>query len=79
MLESLPDDRVMQEFDEGSARTVLRARQALTPAQFESFTNYMGQLRDTIEIGLAVQSAVKSADDVGNASRRAELAPAFGK
>ena len=63
MLESLPPDRVIQEFDEGSSHMILRARQALTPDQFESFTNYVGQLRDMMEIGLTVQSAAESAED----------------
>ena len=63
LLESLPPDRVKQEFEEGSYRVILRAKQALTPDQFESFTNYIGQLRDMMEIALTVQSAVESADD----------------
>jgi hypothetical protein len=66
LLESLPADRAMQKFDEGCARMTLRARQALTPVQFESFTNYINELRDTMEFDLAVQSAVKAANDTGS-------------
>ena len=63
LLESVPPDRVRQEFEEGSSRMVLRARQVLTHDQFELFTNYVGQLRDMVEVGLAVQSAAEPAED----------------
>jgi len=78
LFESLPPDRVVQEFNEGISRMVLRASQALTPDQLESFTNYIGQLRDMMEIGLAVQAAAKSADETGNAPRRTEPAAGVG-